>query len=486
MLKKIGTLLILCALVGGQLFAHSGKPKFHLIIDTDGALDDMRALTMFLAVEDARVLAITCSQGTLLPGSVHVKVRSLLSDFHSEGIPVGVGKTTGQELPLWSSFAQEINWGNVTDASRPAIDDDANSVLTSATANYRHKIILIALGSLKSYADWITDNPEVIEKIDKIVWYNNPVIEDGFNYKASPESYDVIRASQIPLEVIGNRTNSYTIDEGYLDHIANSNSKYARQILEIHKQPEIVERIEQKHMHFWDDLVPLYLTDSVLFKSEVIDNISLVALDPDLPAPSVYQHVSQLLESTEKAENRVFKTFPVDASLYKPEYAEILQTTLDQFGADEWRVICMTNEIHGHTGIYSIIGAKMGIRAMEYFNVGVNNITVKSFAGNQPPLSCLNDGIQISTGATIGQGLITVSDTVMKIPTVIFEFNNRRITVTLKREVAERMQQDIRHGVQAYGPLTDKYWLYIEELAIKYWREYNRYDICDISALTYN
>ena len=47
----------------------------------------------------------------------------------------------------------------------------------------------------------------------------------------------------------------------------------------------------------------------------------------------------------------------------------------------------MTNEIHGHTGIYSIIGAKMGIRAMEYFNVGVNNLMITSFAGSEPPLS---------------------------------------------------------------------------------------------------
>ena len=84
MLKKIGTILILYALVAAQLFAHSGKPKFHLIIDTDGALDDMRSLTMFLSVEDIRVLAITCSQGTLLPELVREKVKSLLSDFHSE------------------------------------------------------------------------------------------------------------------------------------------------------------------------------------------------------------------------------------------------------------------------------------------------------------------------------------------------------------------------------------------------------------------
>ncbi|MDZ7605392.1 MAG: FmdE family protein [Cyclobacteriaceae bacterium] len=484
MIKKILKIWILSVLIGGQLFAHSGKPKFHLIIDTDGALDDMRSLSMFLSGEDIRVLAITCSQGTLMPESVYVKVESLLADFHSEGIPVGIGKMTGQELPAWSSFAQGIQWGNVPDKPIATVGEDANAVLNKSTDYYRDKITLIALGSLKTYADWITANPNVIEKIDKIVWYNNHDIDNGFNYKASSESYEIIRASGIKLEIVGNTSSNYAIDNAYMDLLRNLNSKYARQIVNVHEQTEIIDRMKQNHLQLWDDLVPLYMTDSLLFESETTDNIRLVRLKSDMQKPFIYKYVGQLLESSENAENRVFKNFPIDTALYRPEYAKILKETIANFGSDEWRVISMTNEIHGHTGIYSIVGAKMGIRAMEYFNVGVNNMTVKTFAGNQPPLSCLNDGIQISTGATIGQGLISVSDTILKIPTAIFEFNNQEIIISLKKEIAEQMQQDIRHGVQTYGPLTDKYWLYVEELAIKYWRDFSRFDIWDISPLT--
>jgi pyrimidine-specific ribonucleoside hydrolase len=168
--------------------------------------------------------------------------------------------------------------------------------------------------------------------------------------------------------------------------------------------------------------------------------------------------------------------------LYKREYAEILNSTVEKYGQIEWKAITMTNEIHGHTGIYSIIGAKMGIRAIEYFNVGVNNLKVKTFVGYTPPLSCLNDGIQISTGATIGQGLITVSDTLLQIPTVIFEFNKQKIKMTLNNKIARQMENDIKQGVANYG-MTDKYWLYIEELAIKYWAEFDRHEIFDIEKI---
>jgi len=103
--RMIGTLL-LAGIIFSQSAAHSGKPKYHVVIDTDGALDDMRSISMLLSQNEIRVLAITCSQGTLLPDSVYVKVKSLLSAFH-------------------------------------------------------HELTLIALGSLKTYADWIGENPDI-------------------------------------------------------------------------------------------------------------------------------------------------------------------------------------------------------------------------------------------------------------------------------------------------------------------------------------
>ena len=54
--------------------------------------------------------AITCSQGTILPDPVNVKVKSLPSAFHHEEIPVGIGEKSDLELPKWSAFAQNITW----------------------------------------------------------------------------------------------------------------------------------------------------------------------------------------------------------------------------------------------------------------------------------------------------------------------------------------------------------------------------------------
>jgi pyrimidine-specific ribonucleoside hydrolase len=356
-------------------------------------------------------------------------------------------------------------------------------LLNNTIDNYQNKITLIALGSLKTYADWLKANRNVAEKIERIIWYNNHNIKDGFNYKISPESFEYIKHSGILLEVVANNTDELTVNQEYLNYIHSASSIYANQIEDVHSQASVVEKINDKHLHLWDDMVPLYLAVPILFDIETIHNIKFASINQQMPPSFVHETIGKLLISATSTNNRVFTAFPIDTALYKPEYAKILNETIGKFGLIEWKAISMTNEIHGHTGIYSIIGAKIGIRAMEYFNVGVNNIEVITFAGSNPPLSCFNDGIQISTGATIGQGIITISDSISAIPSAIFEFNNQKVSITLKPEIAEQMRNEIKYGVTNFGLLSDTYWLYIEELAIKYWADFDRQEIFTIEKI---
>jgi len=477
MIKKVIGILLLSAALYGPALAHSGKPKYQVIIDTDAAIDDMRAITMFLSANDVRVLAITCSQGTLLPDSVYLKVVSLLSAFHHEGIPTGTGEEVNAESPAWRPFAQEILWAGSTNTPDTHSKRPSAELLEETIGNAQDKIILIALGSLKTFADWISVNQNQAGRIERIIWYNSHMIKDGYNYAVDPDSYDAIRRSGIPLEVVSGDRNDLPVNGDYMNYIHNHHSIYAGQIEQVHSQPPVAERIKNNHLKLWDDLVPLYLTAPVLFETSTENNIRYVTINPTIPPDFVYETIGKLLVSATTTNNRVFQYFPVDTALYKPDYARMLNETVLRFGLIEWKAICMTNEIHGHTGIYSIIGAKMGIRAMDYFNVGVNNVIVTTFAGNTTPLSCFNDGIQISTGATIGQGLITVSDSVSPVSSAIFEFNNRKVHISVKPEIAERMRNEIKYGVETFGLLTPTYWSYIEKLATEYWANFDRNEI---------
>ncbi|KAA6333905.1 hypothetical protein EZS27_017732 [termite gut metagenome] len=60
------------------LEAYADAIRFRIIVDTDGAADDLRAICMLLANSEIDILAVVSSEGALMPADVTLKVRSLL------------------------------------------------------------------------------------------------------------------------------------------------------------------------------------------------------------------------------------------------------------------------------------------------------------------------------------------------------------------------------------------------------------------------
>jgi hypothetical protein len=89
-MKKTLLMLVLVFLVTNTLKGHPWKPNHYVIIDTDGGIDDFRAIVMLLASADIRVLGITTSNGVIDAKEAFKKVKSLMVDLHHEGIPVAI------------------------------------------------------------------------------------------------------------------------------------------------------------------------------------------------------------------------------------------------------------------------------------------------------------------------------------------------------------------------------------------------------------
>lgn len=170
--------------------------------------------------------------------------------------------------------------------------------------------------------------------------------------------------------------------------------------------------------------------------------------------------------------NGVLSSFLLPETLYAEDVRAMMPSTIERYGIEEWRTIVMTNEIHGHLGIYSTLGAKMGLYALSLLD-GEGEPDIESYAGTCPPISCLNDGLQISTGATLGHGLITVLDVAEKRVEAKMTRGGQSLRIALKSEYQQQIRDDIRHGVEQYGH-TAPYWTYVRGLAIKYWAEWDR------------
>ena len=177
-----------------------------------------------------------------------------------------------------------------------------------------------------------------------------------------------------------------------------------------------------------------------------------------------------------------------------PAIEAMAERTIARWGKEEWRAVILTNEIHGHIGIYSTIGAKMGIYALELLSRLCNKaeeLKVLSFAGSRPPVSCFNDGLQISTGATLGHGAIEIAkscslskegadarvEAIFRFKAICgTEAKEMQLRVWLKEELMQQIAGDIANAVKQYGHTPD-YWLQVRRLALDYWQQWNRAEI---------
>jgi formylmethanofuran dehydrogenase subunit E len=394
-----------------------------LIILTDGSTEANLALLVQLSIRGQKINRIIVSQGTTKQNLTSVKKLIQESEY--------------KNLPIVSGF-------------EPRIGENKNG------------FICVCMGTPE-----IFENSDIPKKlISHLVLFTKDILHD-FKKDTFPEdlSVDILKPKE------GNLFTAKELE--IISHLSTENGKRYSTLLQ-----------SETHREIGYEMLPVYL----LFPE-------LINMKPDLSNPSQVSSTGydpEMIKSVmveilsgdyQVGDGVAFAGFPMDPVFYKYDVRRIMDTANARFGAVEWKACVLTDEIHGHLGIYSIVGAKMGILARDYFKLGPDKLKVVSFAGSRPPKSCLNDGLQASTGATLGQGLITVSETEEQLPEAIFEYQGKRIRISLKESYRRQIDADIGRGIAEYGLLNAGYWKLIRQLSLNYWRDWNRSEMFDITVL---
>ncbi len=476
---KVWGFIVFLLLVGFiPAYGDSGKAKHHIILDTDCALDDLRAICLFLASSDCEIWAITTSDGALAPKSGFVKVKALLKSLGHEGISTGMGKVVQGTPPVWRSFCQQVFWGDEEDIPLQG-EPNASDRILSAIQNEAEPVVIVCLGGLTNISEVLKKEPRIKDRIAKIIWYNDSIEPlTGTNYMIDEKSVHDVRSADIPVDVVTNAgVNDHPFDEDFLRRVRTLDSPYARRIVAAHEDVEIAGRIQLKHLRFWDDLLPVYLLYPDLFEQKAVSKKNNLRLFGIQDIEKVKSAFTEILMSRSYVRSKVFHEFPESPDLYADDVRPYMKEIIRKYGKEEWRMAVLTNEIHGHLGIYAIVGVKMGLRARQYFHVGVDDLSIISYAGQVPPLSCMNDGVQVSTGGTLGHGLISVLSEPPFRPEATFTFKGRSVNLKLEDKYWATVKNDIQTGIDKYGLNTDDYWGYIRKLAIEYWLKWDRKEI---------
>lgn len=464
--------------------AHSGKPRIYAIVDTDCAADDLRTICMLLGDHDIEILAITTSEGALTPQEGYRKVKGLMNTFWHQGIPVAAGREVHAPAPKWRSTAQQISWGEYT--ARDSVLPAAQDLLVQTISHEKKPITVICLGALTNISDALAAQPALKDKISRVVWYNSGARPmGGANYEADTLSARKVMDSGVKMTLVSaTDQDSAPVDRQFLSELGRlQTSRYARKVREAHATPPLRDLVREEHLRIWDELTAVALTAPQLFtKDSLTPTVEWYSIDTRQNILPVEEQILAIYQGPDNVEGKVFYHFPLEENYYIRDIMPIIGRAVQRYGLSEFRAAALANELHGHLGIFATIGVKMGIRAREYFNIGVDDMVVTTFAGSQPPVSCMNDGLQVSTGGTLGHGLITVAPVAADSTRAeaSFAFKGKNVTLRLKPEYERQVREDLRKGVETYGFDTEANWQYVRGLAIKYWLDWDRHNIFDI------
>lgn len=426
--------------------AHPWKPRHYVIIDSDGGIDDLKAICMMMASPDVRILAVTVSDGFHKAPVAYENIRKMADALHHEGLPVA---RPGEDIAL------------------------IEKMLGSETTPVK----FIALGSLKTVATAMEQSPSFTTRVKQLYWSNNGLPgKEGLNYKSDPAAAEKVLAGALPVTVAGGGGTGFW-DEGLLESISDLHNPYAVRIR------ELIRSMPSHNFVYtaFDEMMPLLLHFPELFSEEGRDDGDGYFTPKDIIP--MRDAAVRLIKGETVERMQVIKTLPADTSFYMHDIQPFVTDIRNKYGEDEWTSGVIANELHRHLGVFAIIGVKMGIRAREYFCTGVDEMSVTTHAGAIPPLSCMNDGIQVSTGATPGHGLLTVSAEKPFFAAADFTHKDITIRITLKKELADRVSGELKEINFIHGLDSDIYWELVRKNSIKYWLQLDRHEIFDIEVI---
>lgn len=512
MRKKWLPILILLLLAHAVCWAH--LEQMPVVIDTDVALDDARSLVLMLSSEHLQVRAVVSSDGSSSPEIGCVSIHRILRILDKGEIAVGRGSSLDAPAPPWRDIAESISTLEVpspgrqdlpgastgagapaTPAGAPAGDGacslDAVSVIVKTLSESDQSVGYVCLGPLTNLAAVLRTAPSLKDRIRTVFYYGTPPGDPtpDWNTRRDPSAAEFVFSSGLPIYAFASADKGpLQFDMELYQAIERIDSPAARVIVALHQSDKVRRLLAQDHFQAWDETVALFLDDPDLATFARTDAGSSTFRLTRWDGQAARAHYLTLLEQAggyqlEAREPVVLVAYPSRPEQFQSDLRPLVGKIIAVHGIEEWKAVVLTNELHRHLGIYSILGAKMGILAREILRASLDELTVASHAGLKPPLSCFNDGLQVATGASLGRGNISVAADEPPAPEAVFEAHGRKLRLSLKQDARERIKADIKRAIELYGNLTPEYFKEVRRLSFAYWADMKRDEIFDRQEL---
>jgi len=119
-------------------------------------------------------------------------------------------------------------------------------------------------------------------------------------------------------------------------------------------------------------------------------------------------------------------------------------TGYDSFSQDLASILRRAEDFHGHFGPFLVVGVRAGIIALRELQTSKENKSLRAVVSlvYSVPYSCILDGIQLSTGCTIGNKRLRFEES----PTFSIELEdpgNGKVTVSIPSKAVDELKQEL-------------------------------------------
>ncbi|MEE4273893.1 MAG: nucleoside hydrolase [Thermoanaerobaculales bacterium] len=451
--------------------AHEGEVATAIVIDTDLGLDDAVALAMMLQHPALDIAAVVAGEGVADAAVAGDQAARMAAGFNRPDVPV-FAAPDDPDFPA-PPFRERATTA-IDSALIWTTERSPEPLRPQAYVEPGHRMTVLALGPLSRLAAALDSDPGMAAQIDRIVISGDPGDPDDWNLNADRAALARLRAGTIPLTFVRPGDRGHKPGDWYTDHLVGGQGTSLGEawLDRLLANPAVRRHYLAGLTRFHDELAALYLVEPELFVETSED-----VFEPAGARVAAAALAEALGRGRQCKDRVVFIDGPLPATVLRDDVRMRRDDILAANGPDEWFAQLLLNELHEHLGAYSIIGVKMGLRAGELLNAPQHSMSIVSAAPSSQPVSCLNDGLLVSTGSTPGRTLFQHAPGPPGTVQASFSFNGRTVTLRLKDEYRGQIRSAISGLLERYTLEDDDYWDGVRDFGLDIWQHWHRRDL---------
>lgn len=234
-----------------------------VIVDTDMALDDARALALLTRLPGYEIVAVVTADGSASADAGARNAARVLAYLGHEDVPIGQGKSGTVEPPPWRAMSDALGWAALPGASREPCPA-ALALLRETLQDAEQPVVYLCLGPMTNLAALLASAPETVTRIKAVHHYGTRPGETpaDWNTLADPDAARAVFATGLDIRPLtlppGDEPR---ITEAFLESVARNESGAARLITVLHADPRVRQRVASGHLRLFDEAVVLRLAN---------------------------------------------------------------------------------------------------------------------------------------------------------------------------------------------------------------------------------